>query len=227
VSVLNRTVRRGSTLSPSQLFFDASNGIDVRRDLRASIGEVVLYKSPKRGVASEISVMRSEWGIVISRSFNGTGVLVGYFFESKSYGFRFKFERMAVPAYAMHIARGLTLPPGPIVHEQLESVPALLTPDAYVSGTAPAAATNDNDDLAIVGPILPDAILDVLSAQISYRKALLTFPDRAVSAMEEEVRMLFGVKRLGRPVHLADIPLAERKFGVSTRRSLVCRTVRG
>jgi hypothetical protein len=89
VSVLNRNVRRGSTLSPSQLFFGASNGIDVRRDLRASIGEVVLFKSTKRGVASEISVMRSEWGIVVSISFNGTGVLEGYFFESKSYGSRF------------------------------------------------------------------------------------------------------------------------------------------
>jgi hypothetical protein len=83
-----------------------------------------------------------------------------------------------------------------------------------VSGTAPAAAELDtaDDDLAIVGPILPDAILDVLSAQISYRKALLTSPDRAVSAMEEKVRMLFDVKRLVRPVHLADNPLAERKL---------------
>ena len=30
--------------------------------------------------------------------------------------------------------------------------------------------------------------------------------------MEEQIRTLFGVKRLGRPIHLVDILLAQRKF---------------
>jgi hypothetical protein len=62
----------------------------------------------------------------------------------------------------------------------------------------------------------PDGLLDsvvaVLSAQLTYRKALLESPNRATTAMESEVRMLFGTKKLGRPVLFADIPLGNRKF---------------
>jgi hypothetical protein len=214
VCVLNRTARRGSSLSPSQLFFGTAAGIDVRRDLRASMGEVLLFKSASRGVASDISVMRSDWGIVISRSFDGKGVLEAYFFESKSYGFRLKFERQVVPAYGMQILRGLTLQPGPIVHEPSSEVPEPPRPEPSVPDAEPSVEepTDSADDAAPMDPGLLDTVLNVLSSQISYRKALLASPDRAIPAMEEEVRMLFGVKRLGRPVRLQDIPLEERKF---------------
>jgi hypothetical protein len=48
VCVLNRTARRGESLSPSQKFFGVSSAMDLLRDMRASIGEVLLFKRPKR-----------------------------------------------------------------------------------------------------------------------------------------------------------------------------------
>ncbi|MEI7747149.1 MAG: hypothetical protein WCJ28_06390, partial [Actinomycetota bacterium] len=101
VCVLNRTVRKGSSLSPSQQFFGPQVKLDPRRDLRAAIGEVLLFKAPKRGVTSDISTSKADWGIVIGRAFNGSGVLEVYCFEHKSYRHCFKFERDVVPAYAM------------------------------------------------------------------------------------------------------------------------------
>jgi hypothetical protein len=224
VKVLNRTARHGCDLSPSQMFFGVSAGLDVRRDLRAPIGEVVLFKTPMRGVATNISDMRSEWGIVISRSFNGSGVMEAYLIETKSYGHRLKFERGAVPSFIMQLLRSLVLQPGPIVHEPVEELESILpVPDPTVPVVAPGVVEpapptvvavpvqeplpiDENDDSAI------DSVFTVLSAQISFRKALLTSPKRAAAAMEEEIRTLFGVKRLGRPIHLADIPLGQRKF---------------
>jgi len=229
VKVLNRTARQGRDASPFQMFFGVASGLDVRRDLRAPIGEVVLFKTPKRGVATNISDMRSEWGIVISRSFNGTGVIEAYLIESKSYGHRLKFERGAVPSYIMQLLRDLVLQPGPIAHEQVDVDRGTVTLDdgqgvldrfgsAPVAEHAPPTAVTEPDlgplpivegdgDDTTIGPVL-----NVLSAQISFRKALLTSPKRATAAMEEEIKTLFGVKRLGRPIHLADIPLSQRKF---------------
>jgi hypothetical protein len=72
----------------------------------------------------------------------------------------------------------------------------------------PDAVTEpDPVDLAVL-----DTVLLVLSAQVSYRKSLLTSPNRTVPAMESEIRSLFSEKELGIPVHHRDIPTDERKF---------------
>jgi hypothetical protein len=206
------------------MFFGDSTVLDVRRDLRAPIGEVVLFKTPKRGVATNISDMRSEWGIVISRSFNGSGVIEAYLIETKSYGHRFKFERGAVPAFIMQLLRGLVLLPGPIVHEPVEEpepippVPDPAVPVVTPGDVAPVPPTvvaePAQDPLPFIESDEPSvgSVFAVLSAQISSREALLASPKRAAAAMEEEIKMLFGVKRLGRPVRLADIPHDQRKF---------------
>ena len=47
VCVLNRTARRGETLSPSQKFFGPASAMDLLRDMRAPIGEILLFKRPK------------------------------------------------------------------------------------------------------------------------------------------------------------------------------------
>ena len=38
--------------------------MDMMRDLRASNGEILLFKKPKRGASSLISDGKAEWGIV-------------------------------------------------------------------------------------------------------------------------------------------------------------------
>jgi hypothetical protein len=192
-------------------FFGRTNDLDVRRDLRASIGEVLMFKRPKRGVATDISVLKAEWGIVISRPFNGTGVLEVYLIESKAYGHRFKFERLAVPHFTMQLLRSLSPPTGPIITEPLDEV--LPNVQAPTDDVVPPLVDDEGDDLGSADIDNVDYSCDaVYSAQISYRKALLTSPARAVVAMEAEIRMLFGTKKLGRPVKLADIPVENRKF---------------
>jgi Reverse transcriptase (RNA-dependent DNA polymerase) len=176
-------------------------------------------------VTSDISVMRAEWGVVVSRSFNRTGVIEAYFFETKSYGFRFKFERLAVPVYAMDILRNLALPSDPIVHEPTPDLPDAGLPDAgpiaadvaapgLTDAAVPELISDEEADVdtAPVDPGHMDTILQAMSAQISYRDALLSSPDRAVPAMETEVQMLFGTKNLGRPIRIGDIPSSDRKF---------------
>jgi hypothetical protein len=79
-------------LSPYKQFFGIRKPIDPLRDLRAAIGEILLFKKPKKGVSSPMSEYRAKWGIVVFRAFNGTGVLQAYLIETKSYGHRFKFE---------------------------------------------------------------------------------------------------------------------------------------
>jgi hypothetical protein len=167
--------------------------------------------------------MRADWGIVVSRAFNGTGVLEVYFFETKKYGFRFKFERLAVPVYAMQIIRNLTLPHGPIPYEVTDDLELDTPPVPTDTPPVPTDLIDDVPDLVAdydtdtdptgpADPILVDTILEAMAAQITYRQALLSSPNRAIPAMEEEVKMLFGVKHLGKPIHLKDIPISDRKF---------------
>jgi hypothetical protein len=231
VCLFNRTQRRGEVLSPAQKFFTPASSLDVRRDLRAALGEVLLCKSPKVGASTTISKMKSEWGVVVSRAFNGTGVLEVYLIESKSYGHRFKFERHIVPSYVMELLRGLSLSNAPITRELTEEDSHPSNAGVPPSVEAPVLEDKLEEDLD-VPDLLEDADLDapdlledaahdsstleltlsVLSAQMSYRKALLTSPERAIPAMEAEIRMLFGEKKLGRPVHYADILPDDRKF---------------
>lgn len=227
VCILNRTARRGESLSPSQKFFGVASALDTVRDMRAAIGEVLLFKQPQRGASSPISVMKAEWGIVVSRRFDKRGVMEVYLIESKAYGHRFKFARLPVSAFVMDIVRGLSASDSPIAYEP---APPPEEPNADLPLPTPVAT-----DVALPLPITdpgssvnPDAFLDpgvdgheaestsnaltILSAQVTYRRALLESPDRATPAMVQEIKSLFSDKHLGRPVRYADIPLSERKF---------------
>ena len=219
VCILNRTVRRGSDLSPSQKFFGPDLKLDVLRALRAAIGEILLFKRPKNGVSSPIGEPKAEWGIVVSRSYNGSGVLEAYLIESRSYGHRYKFARMIVPGFIMDLVRGLTevgMPPDRDILPSAPLEPSEVPLTSIESEVSPP--TNEDiadlpafDELAPDGVAL-DAVLSVLSAQTTYRRALLTSPERAVPAMEAEIRSLFKDKSLGHPVMYADIPIDERKY---------------
>ena len=222
VCILNRTARRGESLCPSQKFFRLESALDMLRDLRAPIGEILLFKKPKRGVSSLISDMKAEWGIVVSRSFNKRGVLEVYLIESKAYGHRFKFARMAVSAFVMNIVRTLSASSVPIDNEpdssHIDDEEPFL-PVGFASASDGDVGPAALEDVApLLSPVDPcessstTAEFSVLSAQVSYRKALLESPDRAAPAMEREIKSLFADKKLGRPIHFRDIPVDQRKF---------------
>lgn len=212
VCIMNRSVRVNCVSSPSQRFFGSNAVFDTRRDLRASIGEVILLKTPKRGVASDISVMRANWVVVVSRSFNGIGVLEGYAPETKSYVHGFKFERHAVPSHVMMLLRNLSDIPGSPVHEPGDFVPDG-EPSLDVRPDDPVGVTESISEAVSDGDYdASSETVAVHSTQVSYRKALLASPHRATTAMEEEIRMLFGKKKLGHPVKWADIAESNRQF---------------
>ena len=58
---IQRTIKRGETLSPMQKFTGRSP--DFSRDFRAELGEIILVERPKRGVARDLSG-KAEWAIV-------------------------------------------------------------------------------------------------------------------------------------------------------------------
>ena len=221
-SLRNQMVRKGCHLSPYQLFFGRGTGLDVERDLRVAIGEIVLAKKPKKGVASHIDEFRAEWGIVVSRSFNGSGVFEAYLLESKAYGHRLKFERLPVPAYVMEMARALSeRPPGPIPYEADDAAPLpqgsssteTESPDLMdaTQNSEPGATdeavtiidTNENEAAAVV--------LAVSNAQMTYAEALKRYPERAPLAMEKEVKQLLD-KDMFQPRLVSEIPPEDRKL---------------
>ena len=219
ICILNRTTRRSESLSPSQKFFGKDSAMDLLRDLRAPIGEILLFKKPKRTASSPISVMKAEWGIVVGRSFDRRGVLEVYLIESKSYGHRFKFARVAVSSFVMTIARSLCESSVPIVHEPIadhpeagdDSMPCVTDSLDSRVGAGPSTLEDVLADLPN-GPPAAAEEFSALSSQVSYRKALLESPDRATPAMVKEIESLFSDKKLGRPIRFRDIPEDQRKF---------------
>ncbi len=67
--MLNRSRRGGASMSGYAMMFglEMATGLDVRRNLRVAIGEVVLCHQP-RMLNSPVGRAKVEWGIVISRS---------------------------------------------------------------------------------------------------------------------------------------------------------------
>ena len=192
--------------------------MDLLRDLRAPIGEILLFKRPKRSASSPISVMKAEWGIVVGRSFDKRGVLEAYLIESKSYGHRFKFARVAISSFIMNIVRSLCEISAPIPQESIDYHEEIFEPepgsldDVAPDVTAGPAMMDDVVSGLPQGPLDAAEEFSALSSQISYRKALLESPDRATSAMVQEITSLFADKKLGRPVRFYDIPEDQRKF---------------
>jgi hypothetical protein len=108
-ALLNRSRRGDSPRSGYEMMFDEERGLDVRRDLRVSIGEIVLCHRPRSLVAA-IGVPKAQWGVVISRSYGGTGVFEVHLLENVLMPrvHRFKFVRaVLVPPHVMDLARRL------------------------------------------------------------------------------------------------------------------------
>lgn len=106
-SLLNRTQRGDSQCSSYDMMFNADEekGLDIRRDLRVAIGEIILCCSPKQ-LSSSIGYPKAEWGVVVSRSFNRSGVFEVHLLEKNTRVFRFKFVRaVTIPIHIMEMAR--------------------------------------------------------------------------------------------------------------------------
>jgi hypothetical protein len=83
ISVLNRIPKQGQSETPFQLF--TGKQIDLIRDFRVEWGELVVVKKPK-GISSDLQVT-GQWGVVVQRIMNGTGVLKVYLVQSKRYAY--------------------------------------------------------------------------------------------------------------------------------------------
>jgi hypothetical protein len=224
--LLNGTPRRGETLSPMQKMRGVEYVLDFQRDLRARIGEVVLVKSPSKGVASHASVPRAEWAIVVSRAMNGTGVLGVYLIGRGVFAHRLKFERRPIPPYIMEQVRNIDKIADPIPNEPVPvdpMAPEIVEPYRYRIGTAsvPAEPVETNTSAAPMEPVSPstpvepiaeqEAVAEVCSLQVRYRAAVKESPERAKAAMKEELQGLF-TKMLWHGIKMRDIPYDERKF---------------
>jgi hypothetical protein len=108
-SIINRSRRGAAEYSGYEMMFGKELGdvLDVRRDLRVSIGEIVLCHKP-RELNSPIGRAKAEWGVVVSRRFDKTGVFEVHLLETDVRVHRFKFVRsIMIPEYVMELARKL------------------------------------------------------------------------------------------------------------------------
>jgi hypothetical protein len=229
-SLLNRTGRRDPDIPAWNMMFDATHekGLDVRRDLRISIGELVMVKQPRQ-LASPISDAKAEWGAVVSRSFNGTGVFEVHLLEKGSRVHRFNFARHAtIPTHIMEMARELDKkhvvmpPPPPPLPEAMEAVPT--NPGGHEAGmmVPPALEEAEGDDEEAEdhsdedGPangenedVIPARDEMVAMTQVSYSKGLLQSGVRATQAMRVEIQGFLD-KMMFIPTHYSDIPDEEK-----------------
>jgi hypothetical protein len=84
ISVLNRILKQGITATLYEVL--TGKRIDYTRDFCVEWGEPIVVKKPKE-VSSDLKVT-GQWGIVVRRIMNGTGVLKVYFVQSKKFAYR-------------------------------------------------------------------------------------------------------------------------------------------
>ena len=209
-AMLNRMCRGESVMSAyAMMFDDPSGGLDIRRDLRVSVGEIVLSKTPRQMVTS-IGHPKAEWGIVVSRSFNGSGVYEVHLLDGgdrPTRVHRFKFVRnVAIPEHIMDLARKLDAavliaPPPPVPEPALP----LAAGDDQVDPVEDPMEADEGED-----PIEPE-METVAMAQISYSRGLKQSPARAQQAMRAEIQGYLD-RGLFQPVHYSDIPDENRPY---------------
>jgi hypothetical protein len=207
--LLNRTCRRDSPKSAYQMMFNEERGLDVRRDLRVSVGEVVLCHRPRSLVAT-IGVPKAQWGVVISRSYGGTGVFQVHLLENASMPrvHRFKFVRaVLVPQYVMELARKLD------THHKVAPAPPVPTQAHEAEEETGGIDETPVADNVEEGPVddAVDGELVVAATQISYSRGLKQSPARARQAMLVEVQG-FVDQGLFHPEHYADVPVEDRPY---------------
>ena len=105
IQVLNRIPKENITKSPYELF--TRRKIDILRDFRADWGEPIIVKKPK-GIVSNLHVT-GQWGVVVKRVMNGTGVVKVYLIQSKRYAFRLNFKRAIPPEWVLDALNNINL----------------------------------------------------------------------------------------------------------------------
>jgi hypothetical protein len=103
ISVLNRIPKQDNDKTPYELF--TGNQTDYMRDLRVEWGEPVVVKKPKE-IVSDLKVT-GQWGVVVRRMMNGTGVLKVYLVQSKRYAYRLHFMHAVAPEWVLESLKEL------------------------------------------------------------------------------------------------------------------------
>jgi hypothetical protein len=100
---LNRIPKQDNDKTPYELF--TGNQTDYMRDLRVEWGEPVVVKKPKE-IVSDLKVT-GQWGVVVRRMMNGTGVLKVYLVQSKRYAYRLHFMHAVAPEWVLESLKEL------------------------------------------------------------------------------------------------------------------------
>jgi hypothetical protein len=103
ISVLNRIPKQDQDKTPYELFTDSK--ADHMRDFCVEWGEPVVIKKHK-GIMSDLNVT-GQWGVVVRRMMNGTGVLKVYLVQSKKYAYRLHFMRAVAPEWVLENLKNL------------------------------------------------------------------------------------------------------------------------
>lgn len=141
VGIRNLTPREGQLTTP----FEAIHGFapDLLRCMRGRWGETVIAKKP-RGIASDLRESGS-WGVIVRRTFDGSGIVKLYMVESKRYAWRLNFRRgMKTPNWVT-VAIGNVAPESIIGFEDGESTPELAGLKA--SGSAEPLTDPNSDEI--------------------------------------------------------------------------------
>ena len=139
IKTQNLIVRYGESKCPREFF--TGSKLDPLRDLRADFGEIVLCHRPKEGAFRGMEP-KAEWGIVLDRSINGTGVIKVYNIEAKSYAHRLKFIRAVVPESILSLIAKVDYVPG-VAFEDGPSPQDLL----YIGPRAEIVESNASSDV--------------------------------------------------------------------------------
>lgn len=149
---------------------------------------------------------KAEWGIVLDRSINGTGVIKVYNIEAKSYAHRLKFIRAAVP----------------------EAIVALICKVDYVSSIAFEDGSSASD-LIYIGPravgvedVISTAIIEPIpetgvssDAEDQFPNEEVVVPSAAISTLVDDPAIVPEVPAPALPSHPYD--LRQRKKAYATR----------
>jgi hypothetical protein len=182
----------GSDKSPRELFFlEPKRVLDMERDLRASYGELILCHC-NSGIATGVTDMRAQWGMVVGRALDGTGVLHVLILDTMAVRAILQFTRKVTPPdYILAKAREIAATSSPVIDTD-DPFLSLREDGSLIFETLAkdAIATPIGDEVqAPVDTAVNTRQLTetVLSAQMSHNKGVKLYPKEAEAAMAAEV----------------------------------------
>jgi hypothetical protein len=187
---MNRIPKVNQEKSPHELF--TGKEVDYLRDFRAEWGEPIIVKKPK-GVTSDLKVT-GEWGVVVRRIMNGTGVLKVYLIQSRKYAYRLQFRRAKAPSWVLESLEDVSKNTMTIGFEENPDMPMPLESNeteniAQDVNQSPVVDANDNDEAEVFEDLKTEPLV-VMRAMDTIEEVLDMAddrPDQLAEVVEENI----------------------------------------